>query len=719
MTTAPAQPAPIYRCASAAGLLAPILRAHLLPRVRLTVDRWADTRRVLTDDASDQPGPWRTALVPYTRGVMRALTDPAVKEVAMQWASQLGKTEILINYIGWASEEDPAPMMVVYPNSEDAQDFNKDRVMPAIRASPQWKARLSGGTRGERSLKAKQTAFAGGCRVYYRGSNSQAKVRSKPCKHRIGDEIDADEFQYTAVEDMRQRAAAWPGGKQVLASIPSYTGQGIDLELSRSLVHRYHVPCPTCLGYQELRFGQLQWDGGATRPNAGNAAATSRYVCGRPGCGARLGEHHKPWMLARGVWVPAGAEVVAVEGFDREKAAAWAPTPGEEGVELMPGCAVVGAPALKSPRVGFQLSGLYSPWVKWADVARGWCEHDGSPSPGWINGVFGEAYSPKGDKADADQVIKRWVKVEVSSKQAEDASRGGGAYRLGECPPGVLAVTAGIDLQRDRAYVEVRGWGPRCRESWLLWFDTIDAPHQDEAATQREILGAMSRTFARAGKNPVGISRWCLDSGDGTRTAEVYRLARAAPGRGLACKGFSGMNMAQPAKKVLLDKLPDGTALRGGVMLLEVNTWHYKGLVMGKLLQGGDGDKQEGPKAALTPGVSPTWHWPDPDTDAFGNKVRDGVVRYLDMLTSEHLILTNLRAAEKGAQPVRAWRKRPGRSANHFLDACVYNAALAEMEFPLLGVQGMPGSGTAMPRTRVRLGGMAAESQDEYRERRG
>lgn len=697
-------PAIKFAPASAAALMGTLLKALLGTRERITVDQWADTRRVLTDDASDRPGPWRTSAAPHTRGPMRALSESAVREVVLCFASQTGKSEILVNKLGHIAEFDPAPTMVVLPNAEDAQDFNKDRVQPAIKASPSWLDQLAGTRRNRhRSMKAKQTVFRG-CKVYYRGSNSQAKVRSKPCKHRIVDEVDADEFQYTALEDVRQRAAAWPGGQMVIASIPSFIGQGVELELEKAIEYRYHVPCPACLKYLELRMSGLKWEGGASKANADRAAATAHYECDH--CKAKLYEHHKLWMLTRGIWVPQGGVIERDEDFDQAAAAAWTPAEGEEGMELMPGCTMRAVWHGKwPPRVGFRLPAFYSPWVKWADIARGWCEQNGKPSPGWINGVLAEGYQPKGNSADPDQIIKHWIRVEDSSEQARAASIARGAYRLGAAPPAVQVITAGIDLQETHAYLDIRGWSSRCDESWLLWFDVIEAPKSDRVKTRESIFTAMARMFPRRGMQPLPIARWTIDSGQGWRTNECYALARASKGRGMACKGRPGTGMAMPAIEVLIDKWSDGSKMPGGTTLLEVNTWSYKNELNSILDQAPPASApMRGPRAALDRIPDGRWHWPDPDKDAFGNDIRENVVEYLDQITSEHLICTNLRASERGAQPKWEWRKKPKRSRNHFLDALVYNFALAKMKYAMLGVTGMPGSGTAAPRTRVRFG---------------
>lgn len=666
----------------------------LQPRRRLAADAWADTRRIMTDEDTAQTGPHRTAAAPYMRWPLRVLSGAApgsheVQELYASFAAQTGKTTLAVNYLGWASEEDPAPVMVILPNAEDAKDWNRDRVQPAIRASPRWRALLAGGGKGRTADKAMRATWIRfrGCKVYFRGSNSQSKRRGKPVKHRIADEVDADEFDQAAIEDLRQRSGAWPGGKLLLTSTPGYTGQGIDLAMSRAQRCHYHVPCPLCLRYQSLRFGQLRWDGGAAPSNADRAAETVRYRCAH--CHGEFREHHKPWMLRCGVWVPQGAEIVRGKKFSLKAARAWVPAEGQEGCELMPGCQISGAPEGwpgKLPgRIGLEgLSQLYSPWVTsaWGKVASGWCMQAGRPGKEWVNGILGEPHSPRGDRADAGQVIKLWKRIEGTSAEAEQAARAAGAYRLGECPPGVLVITCSIDLQADRAYAVFRGWGRRCEESWLLWFDTVAAPAADELATYKSIDRLIRREFPRKGLRPGVAARGTIDSGH--RAAEVYRLARRYGGWLVPAKGMSSPGAA-PSRRVILDKWPDGSPMPGGVQLLEVNTWHYKAMLLGKLQQGQHAKEAaraaDGPSARLRAAPPPEWHWPDPDKDIFGNAIRPEVVAYLNQITSEQLIVTNPRAHSEGKQAVLGWRLKPGHRDNHYLDAEVYGAALAEHDF--------------------------------------
>jgi len=77
------------------------------PPPKLTVSQWADKYRRLSPESSAEPGQWNTDRAPYQRGVMDAVTDPDVEEIVVMTSSQVGKTEILLNIIGYHIHQDP------------------------------------------------------------------------------------------------------------------------------------------------------------------------------------------------------------------------------------------------------------------------------------------------------------------------------------------------------------------------------------------------------------------------------------------------------------------------------------------------------------------------------------------------------------------------------------------------------------------------------------
>ena len=123
------------------------------------------------------------------RGVMDAVSDPTVRQVVVMSAAQVGKTEVLLNMIGFHVDQDPAPILVVQPTLSMAQAFSKDRLAPMLRDTPN----LKGKVRDPRSRDSGNTTlhkvFPGG-HVTIAGANSAAGLASRPVRIVLCDEVD-------------------------------------------------------------------------------------------------------------------------------------------------------------------------------------------------------------------------------------------------------------------------------------------------------------------------------------------------------------------------------------------------------------------------------------------------------------------------------------------------------------------------------------------------
>ena len=74
------------------------------PPKKLTVSQWADEYRQLSSEASAESGKWRTSRAEYQRGIMESFSDPDVHTVIFMSSSQIGKSEILLNIIGYIKD---------------------------------------------------------------------------------------------------------------------------------------------------------------------------------------------------------------------------------------------------------------------------------------------------------------------------------------------------------------------------------------------------------------------------------------------------------------------------------------------------------------------------------------------------------------------------------------------------------------------------------------
>ena len=97
--------------------------AGMIPPDDLTVTEWAEQNRRLSSEASAEPGPWRTERTPYLREVMDTFTDPKVRHTVMVAASQVGKSEVLNNCIGYIIDQDPGSILFVHPTTIDAKEY--------------------------------------------------------------------------------------------------------------------------------------------------------------------------------------------------------------------------------------------------------------------------------------------------------------------------------------------------------------------------------------------------------------------------------------------------------------------------------------------------------------------------------------------------------------------------------------------------------------------
>jgi len=80
---------------------------ELLPPPDLTMSQWADEYRVLSKEASAEPGPWNTSRFPPMRDVMDAISDPLNETVVLMFSAQASKALALDTPIptpqGWTT----------------------------------------------------------------------------------------------------------------------------------------------------------------------------------------------------------------------------------------------------------------------------------------------------------------------------------------------------------------------------------------------------------------------------------------------------------------------------------------------------------------------------------------------------------------------------------------------------------------------------------------
>lgn len=159
------------------------------PPENLTVSEWADKRRRLSPEASAEPGPWRTSRTPYLKEPMDAFTDPKVKRIVLVSASQVGKSELLNNVIGYIIDEDPGSILFIHPTTIDAKEYSKLRIAPMIRDCPTLRRKVASPKSRDSGNTILQKSYPGGILTLC-GSTEAHALASKPIRYILGDERD-------------------------------------------------------------------------------------------------------------------------------------------------------------------------------------------------------------------------------------------------------------------------------------------------------------------------------------------------------------------------------------------------------------------------------------------------------------------------------------------------------------------------------------------------
>ena len=228
------------------------------------MDEWADKHRRLSPESSAEAGPWRTKRTPYLEEPMRAFTDPKVHKIVMVAASQVGKSELELNIIGYIIDQDPGSILYVHPTIDDARKFSRLRVAPMIRDSKPLKAKVHDVKAKDSGNTILQKSFPGGM-LTLTGSNSASALASTPARYIIGDERDrwatsaGTEGDPWALAEARQ--ATFYNAKAVEVSTPTIKGNSnIETSFYQGTQERWCHRCPECGEYSEIVFDNIHFD---------------------------------------------------------------------------------------------------------------------------------------------------------------------------------------------------------------------------------------------------------------------------------------------------------------------------------------------------------------------------------------------------------------------------------------------------------------------------
>lgn len=383
-----------------------IIRAMsaLIPPENITVSEWAEKYRQLDAKTTARPGPWRNSSTPYLKGLMDEFNNYKTEEIVFVKPTQVGGTEAILNMIGFVIDEDPSPAMVVYPTDELAKSISKNRIEPMLLNSPTLKEKYH-----ENDSSVLEMQFDD---MYLSlvGSNSPSGLASKPIKYLFLDETDkypgASKKEADPVSLAKERTKTFHNRKIVLASTPTLKNNHIwEAKENADIEKHYLMPCPHCGRKIEFKFSNLRFPDDESMSYA-DRAERARYVCQE--CGSIITDSQKYIMLQQGTW-----EIVERKTQFARKVVFW-------------------------------LNTLYSPFVRFAEVAKEFLtsKDDSEAFQNFVNSWLAEPWEDTKLKTSADLVMDRQTELPELI-----------------VPEWAKLIVGGVDVQENSLYVSIRAFG--------------------------------------------------------------------------------------------------------------------------------------------------------------------------------------------------------------------------------------------------------------------
>jgi phage terminase large subunit GpA-like protein len=575
------------------------------------------------------PGARDPAVTPYTIPWARAVADGGgrYRRAVLVTAAQMGKTDTQLDVIGSRLDTRPVPIIYCGPSLDFVSHQFEPRLMELFDQAPTLRDKIA---RGQKNKKTRKTVAGVQLRLAHAGSSTALKSSSAGLA--LVDELDAMLVDVNRQGDplslVTARGDTFSDFVVGVASTPSIGAGEVERDPVSGLEfwkvvppedlqspiwrlfqtgtrHHWAWPCPHCFQYFIPRFVHLKWESDEVEHRTTPAQAKRSAYVQCAGCGGVLTDQDKPELNARGVFVAPGQSIAA---------------DGE----------VIGDPP-DSSTLSFWVSGLASPFVSFGQRAETFLDAVREASTEKIqvavNAGMGELYSIGGGDAPS------WN--EVSDCRSE--------YKLGEIPKGVRVLICSCDIQKDKIYYVIRGWGERAA-SWLidcgvLYGETIEQGVWTDLSDliQAPVCGAPLRlVLVDGGFRPGTITELPLN--------RVYDFARQFPRLVRVTKGSSTAMRTPLVASSIEVTTRHGAPAKAGLKQLRLDTDFFKSWLFERIRRPHD-----------QPGA---WHLP-----------HDVSEDYCRQVVSE----ARVRLASGRVKWVRRSR------LNHFLDCESMNAAGAHL----------------------------------------
>ena len=458
---------------------------------KLDLYEWSEKYRVLSQESSALFGKFKA--LSYQIEPMRCISDPNIREIVLMWGSQLGKSEIINNTIGYYIHQDPSTILFLLPTEDMAEDYSKRRLTPMFRDTKEL-GELIYDREANNTILIKN--FKGG-NLALVGSNSPSKLASKPIKVLVVDEVDRCENtkEGHSIDLAQKRTNTYYDRKIIKVSTPTIKGHSvIESEYELSDKRKYFVPCPKCSFYQTLSFESLKWE---QREDGSHDIDSVRYACIE--CGSLWSEVEKNAAVTKGEWRAT-----------------------RQGANL------------QNTKVGFFLNALYSPFFTMRDIVKDFLDSKDNIAKFqvFVNTIKAESFEPPSVKFQENELYNRRE-----------------SYTPTTLPDDIIFISSGVDVQGDRVEIEFRGWA--------LGFESFGVKHSvlmgdtKQSDVWSRLYTELKQVFYTTSGRRLRSSISLIDSG--YNKERVYNFVRL-DSRFFASKGASESekkkDFISPSKKV-------------------------------------------------------------------------------------------------------------------------------------------------------------------------
>ena len=230
-----------------------VYRCSFNPPYTEGIIKWAEDNIVLPS-AYAIPGNLDLSTSPYLHEPLKALDNPAISQVNMACATQIGKSLIGEIFIPYSVINNPKPIMRIFQNNDISATFAQDRLIPLLKACKPTAELLK---YDRHSCKKTAITFPH-ISVTMKGAN-EGIAHGLSVGYLICEELHAWEPGY--YNKFVARTTAFSGRRKIIvASQPNHAGSEWENVYNKGRIFEWQWQCPNCKTIQPFHWNKRRND---------------------------------------------------------------------------------------------------------------------------------------------------------------------------------------------------------------------------------------------------------------------------------------------------------------------------------------------------------------------------------------------------------------------------------------------------------------------------